>query len=313
MRVAVVGTGGVALRHLGVLAQLPDLELVGHLSADPRRAEAQAGRWGGRAYATLEDLLDLARPEAVWVCVTPDRHGRLEEMLIERGVPFFVEKPLSVDLATAERIAARLAARAVIVGVGYKLRALDTLPRLRGLLADRPARLLLMQWHDATPAPAWWRDEARSGGQVVEQATHLVDLARVLVGEGEAIAATEAAPRADTGLPQVSAALLRFGSVPGVLTATCLLEAKQAAQVQLVCNGRVLTQTEQLLRVETGRTVEELAVQGDPFLIEDDAFVRALKKRDPRLVVCDYADALRTHRLCLAIRELADHLPSAGD
>ena len=42
MKVAIVGTGGVAQRHLGVLAQLPDLQIVGHVSMDPDRATAQA-------------------------------------------------------------------------------------------------------------------------------------------------------------------------------------------------------------------------------------------------------------------------------
>ena len=41
-----VGTGGIAQRHLGVLAREPGLELVAHLSQQPGRAEAQARRWG---------------------------------------------------------------------------------------------------------------------------------------------------------------------------------------------------------------------------------------------------------------------------
>jgi predicted dehydrogenase len=305
MRVAVLGSGGVATRHLGVLAGLEGVEVVGHLSAEPARAAAQARRWGGRAYRELAYLLERERPDAAWVCVAPDRHGGLEEALIDRRVPFLVEKPLSTDLATAERIAARLAERPLVTAVGYKLRALDTLPRLRALLAERPARLILATWHDGTPSPAWWRDPARSGGQVVEQVTHLVDLARVLVGEGKVLSAAIAAPRADTALAQVSAALLRFGAAPAVLTATCLLETKLAVQLQLVCDGRVLTQTEQLLRVESGRARHEQPVLGDPFLLEDQAFLRAVREGDPHQVLCDYADALRTHRLCLQIQQSA--------
>lgn len=298
MRVAVLGTGGVATRHLGVLSTLDDVEVVAHLSNLPGRAEAQATRWGGRAYLDLPELLEREQPRAVWLCLTPDRHGPPEETLIERGVPFFVEKPLGHSLPTAERIAGRLAERPVVTAVGYKLRALDTLPRLRDLLAERPARLVLAAWHDVTPSPAWWRDPRRSGGQVVEQATHLVDLARVLVGEGEVLSSAFGAPRSDTGLAQASAALLRFGGVPTVLTATCVLEAKHAVHLQIVCDGRVLTQTEQALRVETARDCTEQPVHADPFLLEDQAFLRAVATADPRQVLCDYAEALRTHRLC---------------
>lgn len=331
MRIAVVGTGGVASRHLGVLAQLGGLEVAGHVSRDLARAEAQAGRWGGRAYADLEALVERERPEAVWLCVTPDQHGPLEAALIERGLPFFVEKPLAADLATAERTASLLRQRPVITAVGYKLRALDTLPLVRDLLAERPARLALAAWHDAMPSPAWWRIEARSGGQVVEQATHLVDLARLLVGEAEVVsalasrrpraAAPEAPEAPEADVADVSAALLRFrtraGEVPGVLTATCLLEGKQAAHLQLVCEGRVLTIAEQTLRIESGRDRREVPVRLDPFQEEDRAFVQAIRQQDPTQVLCSYRDALDTHRLCCAIRDAATQAgtqagPTAG-
>jgi predicted dehydrogenase len=305
VRVAILGTGGVALRHLGVLTSLDDVEIVAHLSSAQYRAQAQAARWGGRAYTDLDQLLDAERPEAAWICLTPDRHGRPEQTLIDRQVPFFVEKPLSNDLPSAERISAQLARRPLTTAVGYKLRALDTLPRLRDLLAERPARLLTAAWLDTTPAPAWWRDPTRSGGQVVEQVTHLVDLARVLLGEGELLSAAVGAPRPDTRLAQASAALLRFGEVPAVLTATCVLEAKHNVQLQFACDGQVLTQTEHVLRIETGSTRREHSVEADPFAIEDQAFLHAVRTGDARHVLCDYPDALRTHRLCCELQARA--------
>ncbi|HEV7664450.1 MAG TPA: Gfo/Idh/MocA family oxidoreductase, partial [Chloroflexota bacterium] len=259
MRVAIVGSGGIAQRHLDVLAQIPDITVVGHVSADPERATAQARRWGGRAFASMPVLLADAAPEAVWLCVTPDRHGSIELALIEAGVPFFVEKPLAGDLRTAETIAtALLAPGGPIVAVGYKFRALDTLPRAHELLAERPPKMLLAAWHDALPSPAWWRRAAQGGGQVVEQATHLLDLARVLVGEGEVVCGVGGQwPRAeapDSEVPDVSAALLRFvtrdGVIPGMLSATTLLRGRQAIHLQLVCEGRVLTLSERSLVID---------------------------------------------------------------
>ena len=201
MKIAIIGTGGVAQRHLGVLAPLPDLEVVGHVSADAARAEQQAARWGGRPYVNLAQMLDREQPGAVFLCVTPDRHGPTELALLERRVPFFVEKPLAVDLALADKLAPLIAASGLVVGVGYKFRALDTLDRVRELLGETPPRMVLGAWHDALPPPPWWRQASRGGGQIVEQATHLVDLARHLVGEAEVVAAT-GRPVAARGLPR---------------------------------------------------------------------------------------------------------------
>jgi predicted dehydrogenase len=312
VKVAVVGSGGVANRHLGVVSSMHECVIVGHVSASLDRASVQAVRWGGRAYTDLGEMLEREFPDAVWVCVTPDRHANVETTLIAHRVPFFVEKPLANDLATAERIAVELmAASQLVVGVGYKFRALDTLPAVRALLSERPAQLAIGAWHDATPRPEWWRDERRSGGQVVEQATHLVDLARVLLGEPRVMAATAVhRPRAvypDWSADQVTAALLEFADgVPATLTATCLLEGPLAIRLQLVCEGRQLTLMERSLRIETGRgEVEEVPVHLDPFLVEDDVFLQAVRDGNPRGVLCDYADALATHRVAVAIRRAA--------
>jgi predicted dehydrogenase len=311
VRIGVVGTGGVAQRHLGVLRSVPDLEVVGHVSHSPARAAAQAAQWGGQPFTTVDELLDQQRPHAVWVCVRPDGHGPIERELIQRRIPFFVEKPLSVDLATAEHIASWLAPGRPIVAVGYKLRAVDTLDRARELLVEHPPRMLHAAWHDALPPPAWWRHAAQGGGQVVEQATHVLDLARHLVGEAEVIAALGGRwPRAeapDSDVPDVSSALLQFqtsaGRIPGLLSATSLLRGHQATELRLVCEGRIVRLSERALVVETGRATDELLTTVDPFLVEDLAFLAAVRTADPARVLCSYADALETHRLACSIRD----------
>jgi myo-inositol 2-dehydrogenase / D-chiro-inositol 1-dehydrogenase len=316
VRVAIVGTGGVARRHLGVLVPMADVTLVAHLSSDARRAEAQAAEWGGAAFFDIAPLLDTARPDAVWLCVTPDRHGPLEQALIERGTPFFVEKPLSVDVETAAAIDAALQRVALVTAVGYKFRALELLPRVRELLAETPPRMVLAAWHDAMPTPTWWRQTARSGGQVVEQATHLLDLARVLVGEGSVVSALAGRwPRddvSDSDVADVTTAHLRFGDVPGILTSSCLLRGRQAIHLQLVCEGRVITVSEASVVVETGRERYESANTTDPFAVEDAAFLQAIEQSDPTRVLCSYADALESHRLACAIAYQAVQPPSTG-
>jgi myo-inositol 2-dehydrogenase/D-chiro-inositol 1-dehydrogenase len=311
VRIAVVGTGGVAQRHLGALSNIPDVQVVGHVSESATRAREQAERWGGRAFSHVLDLVQAEQPDAAWVCVTPDRHGPLELALVEAGVPFFVEKPLSADLATAEQISQRLTTTDLVTAVGYKFRALDTLPRVRELLLERAPRMVLAVWHDRMPPPLWWRQASRSGGQIVEQATHLLDLARVLVGEAEVIGAfgrqwpRDEAPGSD--VPDVSTAMLRYstagGPVPGLLSATCLLRGAQAIHLQLVCQDRVLTFSERSLVVETGRQREEHPTSTDPFVVEDRAFIDAVRNADAGAVLCSYADALQTHRLACAVRD----------
>ena len=310
MKIAMIGSGGIARRHLSGLVGEPEVEIVGHVSPTPANVAAAAERWGGRAYTSYEELLRHETLDAVWICVPPAAHGALEHDLIARGIPFFVEKPLSADRQTAETIAAALAEQGVIAAVGYQWRAMDTLHEVRRALGDNPPRMALGAWHDKTPPPIWWRHQAESGGQIVEQATHLIDLARSLVGEGQVVAARTtrhdrpAFPDADVA--DVSAAMLSFtGGATGVFTATCLLGGAAAIQLQLVCEGLLITITQQSVTYDDGQQRREVPLGNDPGLLANRAFLEAIKRNDPSLLISSYADALLTHRLCCDVRDAA--------
>ncbi len=302
MNIAMIGTGGMAQHHLKVLAHEPGVQIVGHVSPTPEHRMAAAERWGGGAYASCEELIEHESIDAAWIAVPPGAHGAIELCLIEHGIPFFVEKPLSVDRETAIDIGKALQEQELIVGVGYHWRAMETIPEVRRILADNPARMILAAWHDATPAPSWWRKQAQSGGQMVEQATHLFDIARHLLGEARVLEARGSRherpsyPEAD--IADVSAALLQFDAgVIGVFTATCLLERAAAVQVQLVCEGLLITITREGVSYETGWERREVRLRESPVATEDRAFLEAVRQSDPSLLFSSYEDALRTHHL----------------
>jgi myo-inositol 2-dehydrogenase / D-chiro-inositol 1-dehydrogenase len=303
LRVAMVGAGGFAARHLEVLRREPGAQIVGHVSRTLAAAEAQARRYGGRAFGDVEELLTHARPDAAWITVPPHAHGRIEHALIAAGVPFFVEKPLSGDRATGEKIGRAVADAGMIAAVGYHWRALDTIAELRARLAEGPpVALVTGAWHSSTPPPAWWRSQARSGGQFVEQATHLLDLARHLLGEAvvtHAAADRRERPRfPEADVADVSAATLRFDAgALGMFTATCLLGASARVELQLMREGELITVTQGSVVYDDGRERREVRVTGDPVATEDRAFLEALRSADGGVLVCDYADALRTHEL----------------
>ncbi len=303
LRVAMVGAGGFAARHLEVLDREPGVEVVGHVSRALAGAEAQARRFGGRAFGDVEELLGRERVDAAWITVPPHAHGAIEHALIAAGVPFFVEKPLSADRATAEAIGRAVADAGLIAAAGYHWRALDTMAELRArLAAGPPVAMVTGSWHSSTPPPSWWWTQARSGGQFVEQATHLLDLARHLLGEAvltHAVADRRERPSfPEADVADVSAATLRFDAgALGVFTATCVLGASARVELQLMREGELITVTQGSVVYDDGRERREVRVTGDPVATEDRAFLEALRSGDRSVLVCDYADALRTHAL----------------
>jgi len=307
LRVACVGTGFIAGRHLDALLAMPEVEVVAVADPVADRAAAAAARAGGRAYADGLALLATEDLDAVWLCVPPFAHGPLEQAALGRGLPFFVEKPIAVDLAGAQAVADRVRATGLRTAVGYHWRYLDVVEQARILLDERPAQLLVGQWLDTTPAAPWWSRRDRSGGQLVEQSTHLFDLARLLGGEVDSVCAAESTLRReqwpDADVPTASTALLRFASgAVGSVSSSCLLDGRHRVGLRLVCPGRVLELRERALSDHELLVDDAPPVRSgqDPVAAEDRAFVDALLGRGDDVRV-PYTEALRTHALACAV------------
>lgn len=307
MKAAIIGTGQIAQRHLKALHRIAEVKIVGHLGSSQEKADAAASTWGGRGYSHIDDLIAAEKPDAVWITVPPDQHGKLELTLLDTEVPFLVEKPLSADRATAEAIGEAIARKNALVAAGYNWRANDKLPDVTAALARNPARMVVGAFHGSTPPSEWWIHQSRSGGQIVEQATHLIDLARMLLGEGSVIDARLSyydRPALPTGdIAGVSAALLSFEGVVGSFTATCILANGAGAQLQLMCENMLITIRRDSVSYDDGNTVRVETANVDTYEAQNRAFLQAIQSGDRRHIFSDYADALRSHRLCHDILE----------
>jgi predicted dehydrogenase len=308
-RIGFIGVGGIARRHLGVLEQFPDIELAAFADPDFDRAVDAATRFGARAYADHRALLDDRQLDAVYICIPPFAHGEAERAVIDRGLPFFVEKPLSLDLAVAEELARGVEQAGLVTAVGYHWRYIDTVEEARRRLADNPAQLISGYWLDQTPPPQWWWRMDRSGGQMVEQTTHIIDLARYLVGEVVQVFGLaghkdrDAFPGLD--VPTVSTASLRFASgAIGNLASTCLLNWGHRVGLNLFGEGLALELTDHDIVIDAGEGRPVLHAQNDPVWKEDRDFIDAVRGETNR-IRCPYGEALKTHRVALAISQSA--------
>jgi predicted dehydrogenase len=311
-RIAIVGAGGVARRHAQVLSAFRDVALVGVTDPAAEAARALAQTFDVQAFPGIETLLDATQPDAVYVCVPPFAHGEAERTLIARGIPFFVEKPLARNLPVAEELAEGVARRGLLTATGYHWRYLDGVGRARELLAATPAHLAMGAWLDRVPPVAWWLRRERSGGQVIEQVTHVIDLMVALLGdvrEVYAVAARVARPAfPDADVDAVTAATLRFaGGGVASIAATSLLRGKCRAEVELLCDGRriVLSETACVVDDDDGAGPVVHADPGDAKVRVDRAFVDAVQGRSAD-VRAPYAVALRTHRVACAIARSAE-------
>lgn len=313
-RIGFVGTGGVAARHATNLAAFDDVELVAATDLDPGRAGAFAAAHHLEAVPDLAALIG-ARIDAAYVCVPPFAHGAAEKALADAGIALFVEKPMAAELEPAEQIAERIAAAGVLTRVGHHWRCAAPVHQAAELLRGRRIRLVNGWWLDKVPPVDWWSDRSRSGGPLVEQAVHILDLARVLVGEVAEVHAVSAGPVDGATADAATAGVLRFvGGAVGTVSTTCALAGKHRAGLEIVAEGLVVGVGEDWLSVGDGTGSEQTAFDpSTPRLAADREFVDALRGEplDPeRLQLPDHAEGMRSHRLaCAMARSIDSRVP----
>src|SRR4051794_13677929 len=306
LRIGVVGAGAVAHRHVGTLAGFDDVAVVAVTDVDTGRAAELAERCDARTYASCEEMVQADALDAVYVCIPPFAHGPPELAAIEAGLPLFIEKPIAIDVPTAETIAAAVRDRGVVTAVGYHWRYLDTVDEARRLVQQTPARLVVGYWLDRIPPPSWWLVRTRSGGQIIEQATHVLDLVRYVVGEVDEVHARASATESSTDIADVTSATLtlRNGAL-GAMVATCLLPARHRVGLDIFCEGTAIELSEDSLAVSGGERSVRRTAAVDAKALADRAFLDAVKGR-PGGIRTPYADALATQRLACAVGRCAD-------
>jgi predicted dehydrogenase len=196
---------------------------------DPGRLAAVAGPLGLATESDWRALIERPDVDVVAVCSPPGAHLEAIAAAATAGKDVVCEKPLAVTLGDA------LAARDVVAdagvrhAVGFNYRRLPALALMAELVAAGElgeVRLFRAAWLSdefVDPAiPFDWRFERATGGTTIaDLGSHLVDLARFMVGPVASVCADSATFVAERSTPSgpravevddASSALLRFAS-----------------------------------------------------------------------------------------------------
>jgi len=309
VRIGFFGSGGIARAHMQALAQIEGAEMVAFCDVAADRAQACADQYHGRAYSDLGAMLDAEKLDALYVCTPPHVHGEPEIHAAGRGLHLFIEKPIANNLDTANKVLAAIEKAGVLNLVGYHMRYLDTVDQAKELAAGQTLGMVLGYWMGGMPGVPWWRVQAESGGQLVEQTTHIFDLARYFAGEVTHVCAATAV-RALQDVPNftvtdVGTVVLKFaGGAVGSISNTCLLSVPYTVGLHLIYPKMVLEIAGGLRVLEPGVT-REIRSQVDVRRVQNEAFVKAIQSGKKALIRSDYADARRSLAVSLAANESA--------
>src|SRR5215510_16236953 len=102
VRAGVVGVGQMGRYHVGVLAELPQVELVGIVDIDPKRIQSLAETYNTIGLTNYRDL--LGEVDMVSVAVPTALHFEITREFLDAGVHVLIEKPIAPTLAEAEEL-----------------------------------------------------------------------------------------------------------------------------------------------------------------------------------------------------------------
>ncbi|MBI3455282.1 MAG: Gfo/Idh/MocA family oxidoreductase [Candidatus Rokubacteria bacterium] len=195
IRVGIIGAGRIAgFVHLPSLRLCGELcEVVAVASRDVDKARAFAARWEiPRVHETWQALVNDSAIDAVVICPPSDLNLPVASAAIVAGKHILCEKPLAITFPDARALCEAAERTGQTHMVAFTFRFAPALRYLKRLVAEghfdeiRHWRMAYFTDAQLDPRAPWtWRHERRRGGAgiLADMGSHMVDLARYLLGD----------------------------------------------------------------------------------------------------------------------------------
>jgi predicted dehydrogenase len=238
--IGLIGTGfmgrahAMAFHNARSTFDLPvRLKLMALADADAARAQQCADAWGfERSHADWQQL--ISDPEVDLVAITTPNHLHFPMAMaaLEAGKAVYCEKPLAVSLAQADQMQRAAKAAGVVTRAGYNYQHNPIIGLARQMIdSGELGQIISFQGEFSEdfmgdPQSPWsWRcDPAHAGGALADLGSHLLAMARYLLGDVESVCAdsntvhpmrpatTGSQQQRDIAVDDQTHALLRFAN-----------------------------------------------------------------------------------------------------
>ena len=310
MNVGIIGAGKMGLSHAGAIQSSG-----GSVSAihDTRLDAAENLAREFEAEVVTDDLDKFFTAPLQAVVLTTPPPVRMEPitMACERGLHLMIEKPPAMTIEEGRRCAGVIRDAGVIAAVGFQLRYSPLYERLKDLVQGQDIHLVrtvcTIDYYLNFGMSPWFLQKEISGGPIAEQAIHLLDCVRYLLGDPKPVqAAAFGAKNMAMGRTEFDAenALQMIyeleGDIRGIHTNHCGHD-KFAFDLELIGPHLRLhaNATDAMIEgIMNGTEIKEPAPNSNRLgLNKTSAWLQAIATDDTSLIRSDYEDALSTLEL----------------
>jgi len=254
VRVGFVGCGLIARAHLANLANVDGVEIGPVHDRDGERAQMFAAL-SPSATVVASAAKVVADCEAVYICTWTAAHPETVSVAAAAGRAVFCEKPLAVDLATAEAMTEMVESSGVVNQVGLVLRHSPAFRWLRHQIADEahgPVMNIVFRDDQYLPVQGlygstWRSDKAKAGaGVLLEHSIHDLDLLRWMMGPIDSVSARTGFSHGLDGIEDQASVLLvgRSGAQATLVSLWHdVLSRPSQRRVEVFCQQALMTLT----------------------------------------------------------------------
>jgi len=189
VKVALIGAGKMGISHLSILGAHPNVEVVGVSDTSKMVIDVFKKYSSFPCFTDYEDMLDKAKPEAVFVAVPTKYHGSMVKKVLENGNHVFAEKPLCLTPEEGRELVDIAKRNNLVNQVGYHNKFIGTFKEVKRIL-DEGYIGDIYHFAGESYGPVvikakqetWRSDPSEGGGCLMDYASHVIDLINYILG-----------------------------------------------------------------------------------------------------------------------------------
>lgn len=203
MNIGIIGAGNAGITHAKTLLKQKNTRISAIADIDKKRLDALGRELDvPHRYTEWNDLLQQPDIDAFIIATPPALRVDIFEEAVATGKPILCEKPFGINIVQARKMAASAKAGKSRVMVNFGTRSLPSYCLFRDLLKSGKYGSPQWMWMSYflpsskkifIPPDWFWRQET-SGGHLLENGGHALDLIRVVMGEISSVSAQMARP-----------------------------------------------------------------------------------------------------------------------
>ncbi len=305
LRVAIAGFGTMGRKHTVNCTQIDGVKVVAVAVLDEAEGAVVKSETDLPFYTDAKKMLAEVPVDAFIVATPPGVRRDVVNAAIAAGTAVFIEKPIALDTDTAAGYRDAVKDSTIVNAVGFQLRYSPLADEAKRLISGRPVThvrtMTTTSYYIDMEVPLWFLQRKHSGGPLLEQSIHMMDMARYLAGD-----ITHIFARADRltypdveHLDSEDTLVLAYRFNNGALgthTDSCATTVFNWEIELFGPDWRLLLDfaRKRLSGYINGDTIEKEFPDIDLHMLEMKAFLDAVRGRKTDAVRSDFADATKT-------------------